>query len=150
MRCVKFLLFMGLVCAITACTSISSKITSATNINPDINKDPSPVALSIFELNDVSAFQRADFFTLYSNATEGLGHALLYQKNLVVIPGQTLTVDIPYVKGAHFVGYIAAYRNLKHIAWKGHVGIHPKGISGQKIRVFLGAHGLMIKTGDKG
>ena len=76
--------------------------------------------------------------------------ALLYQKNLVVIPGQTLTVDIPYVKGAHFVGYIAAYRNLKHIAWKGHVGIHPKGISGQKIRVFLGAHGLMIKTGDKG
>ncbi len=149
MRFLKWWVLIALVFLMAACTHISSKITAASNINPDINDDPSPVAISIFELSDATAFERADFFTLYSNATNGLGHAVLYQKSLVVIPGQTLTVNIPYVKGVHFVGYIAAYRNLKHVAWRGVVALHPKTLSGQTIVVRLNARGLILSTGDQ-
>jgi type VI secretion system protein VasD len=148
MRFIQLLILIILMCAISGCSSISAKITAAANINPDINGQPSPVAISIFELRDASAFERADFFTLYSNATNGLGHALLYQKSLVVTPGQTLTVDIPYVQGAHFVGYIAAYRNVKHVVWRGKVALYPKTLSGQTIRVVLSNRGLVIKAGD--
>lgn len=149
MRFLKGSVLIAMVFLLTACAHISSKITAASNINPDINNDPSPVAITIFELRDAEVFEYMDFFTLYSNATAALGHALLYQKSLVVTPGQTVTVDIPYVKGAHFVGYIAAYRNLKHVTWRGKVALHPKTFSGSNIMVKLNARGLVLSTGEK-
>lgn len=144
MKIIKLFVLTSMLSMLIACTSINSKITATSNINPDINNTPSPVAISIFELSDPLRFQAADFFSLYSNAKNALGLTLLYEKNIVIAPGQSMNVSVPYVKGARFIGYIAAFRNLTNITWRGWVMINPTPVLGQDIQVILDSKGLHV------
>jgi len=129
---------------LAACSSISSKITAAPDINPDINGTPSPVAMSIFELSDPVSFEGSTFFNLYGNAKQSLGSTLLHERDLMITPGQTLKVSIPYVQGAHFVAYIAAFRNLQQVEWQGITAINQDSVFGNEIMVLLDQQGLHI------
>lgn len=148
----KLLISMSFMVLLSACTSISSKMTAAPNINPDINNTPSPVAISIFELTDAQNFQRADFFALYNNAKASLGNTLLYEKNIVMPPNQSLAVSVPYVKGAHFIGYIAAFRNLHNVTWRALISINPQPVLGQDVQVRIDNNGIhaqvIVKAGN--
>jgi type VI secretion system protein VasD len=143
---IKLSLSLAVCLLVSACTSITSKITAGPNINPDINNTPSPVALSIFELSAAPLFQGTDFFSLYANAGNSLGSTLLYEKNVMIVPGQSLSVSVPCVKGAHYLGYIVAFRNLNNIAWRGLVAINPKPVLGQDINVIIDSRGLHVQA----
>lgn len=144
MKILKLLILLNIGFILTACTMINTKITASANINPDINNTPSPVAVSIFELTDDAPFQAANFFNLYSSAAEVLGPTLLYEKNIMVVPGENMSVSVPYVKGARFIAYIAAFRNLHNLTWRGWVGINPQPVLGQEVRVLIDSRGIHV------
>lgn len=144
----KFLrwFFVLSVLILTGCSTINSKISASSDINPDIDGTPSPLAISIFELSDMVSFQGSDFYSLYSNARSSLGDTLLYEQNVVISPSETLSVSMPYVQGVHYVAYVAAFRNLDHVVWRGFVPVQAKSGFGQSINVELDNAGVHVKV----
>jgi type VI secretion system protein VasD len=144
MRLLKLFMLMS-VALLSACSSITTDFHADAHINPDIQGAPSPLALSIFELTDAQKFQTASFFNLYGNAAQTLATTLLYQKDLVVSPGQQLVVTLPYVEGVHFVGYVAAFRNGS-VCWRRVVRVQPWLIMVPSIHIFIDAQGLHVAS----
>lgn len=103
---------------LTGCASFDSKMTASSDVNPDINGDPSPIAVTLFELSDPVSFNSANFVSLYTNAKAVLGSTLLAQKNVMIVPGQTQSVSLPINQNATYLGYIAAYRNFTSVTWQ--------------------------------
>lgn len=127
-----------------ACTQINSKISAVGNINPDVDGTPSPLAISIFELSNSVSFAHANFFDLYSNAKETLGSSLLYEKDVVLSPGQTMSVAMPYVDGVRYLGYVAAFRNVNVLLWRDLVAVPPKPGLNSRVSVLVDKHGLHV------
>lgn len=137
---------LGLSLLLTGCAGFDSEIKASADVNPDINGDPSPIAVTVFELSDPVSFKGAGFVNLYTNPQAVLGSTLLAQKSLVLAPGETRSVRLPVLKNANYIGYIAAYRNLDAITWQALVPVNPSGVFGQSFNVNVTTGGIQIQN----
>ncbi len=130
---------------LTGCASYNTHFSASSDINPDINGDPSPIAVTVFELSDPISFEAASFSDLYANPQAVLGSTVLAQKSLVLAPGESKALRLPAEKNAMYLGYLAAYRDLNTVTWEMLVPITDTGILGQSFKLNVTASGISIE-----
>ncbi len=134
---------------VSACSSLDTTMSASSDINPDMNGNPSPIAVSIFELSDSSAFIAADFVHLYAEPAGTLGTSLLAERNIMLVPGTTQIVSVPVVKGVKSIAYVAAYQNLANSNWRELVSVMPNMIQGADIVLTLDNQGIHLISNKK-
>ncbi|AZE94376.1 Type VI secretion lipoprotein/VasD [Pseudomonas orientalis] len=118
------LLMLGLLTGCSALSPFSTLtkldfvLTANEHINPDLHGRPSPVVLQLIELRHGVAFENADFFSLYDNAEQVLPKDWVNSEEVELRPGDRLALKLRVEPGSHFVGVLAAYRDLPHVQWR--------------------------------
>ena len=134
---------------LAACSRLDTQMSASTDINPDINGNPSPIAVSVFELSDPSAFMAADFIHLYANPSTTLGSSLLVERNLMLVPGTTEIVSLPAIKGVKAIAYVAAYQDLVNTHWREWVSVAPTMFQGENITIQLNNQGIRLVSTER-
>ena len=95
------------------------------DVNPDNRGRASPLSVRIMELRSRSAFDAADFFSLYEREQATLGTELLSKEQYILRPGDTQGYTRKAQGETRFLGVVAAYRDLEGSAWRLAAGIAP-------------------------
>jgi type VI secretion system protein VasD len=104
-------------------TKVELLIDAAADINPDAAGRFSPVQLRVYEMKDANAFQSADFFGIYEMEQQALGPDILRKEEMMLRPGQQITIMLEPQADMHFLGAFAAFRDLAAAQWRGAVPI---------------------------
>jgi type VI secretion system protein VasD len=88
------------------------------NVNPDSSGRPSPVIVRIYELKSLTAFNRADFFSLYERDREQLGPDLVNRDELPLLPGGKPQAITTLRSDTRYLGIIAAFRDIERARWR--------------------------------
>ncbi|KPC36377.1 VasD [Pseudomonas syringae pv. cilantro] len=95
-------------------------------LNPDLNGRPSPIVLKLLELKRPVTFGNMDFFSLYQRADQVLGDDLVATEEFELRPGEVLELKLRLAEGSHYIGVLAAYRNLPQTQWRQIIKILPR------------------------
>lgn len=71
-------------------TRIEGRLAAAADVNPDIDRNPSPILVRLYELKAETAFSNADFFQLHDDDTAVLGADLVAKSEHILVPGETV------------------------------------------------------------
>ena len=90
--------------------------------DPDINLDrenrATPVQVRLFELKNSSNFESIDFYSLYEKDDQALGGDVLYKEQLILQPGQHVTLTRKANLDARMLGVYAAFKNIERSSWR--------------------------------
>lgn len=95
-------------------------------LNPGANGQPAPVRVRIFELKNAATFARSDYFSLADRAQSTLGLDLLDQDEVVVQPGQQLSIQRDLDPSTRQIGLLVGYRELDRAQWRTVVTVPPR------------------------
>jgi type VI secretion system protein VasD len=118
---------LALMCALVGCKSappplkplqISMQVSASTDVNPDLNGKAAPIVVRIYQLKDDAAFTAAAFFALFDQEQITLGPALIERREYELSPGEQRTFDYPVSNDAHFIGAVAAFRDIRNAQWR--------------------------------
>lgn len=121
-------------------TEITGMLQASAQINPSVSKRPSPLLVRVYELKSATAFNNADFVSLYQRDAAELGAEMVGREEFTVNPGDSRPLTKMGAPETRFVGVFAAFRDLDHAKWRGVVAIQP----GQKQRIVISAEELSI------
>lgn len=93
-------------------------IEAAPGLNPDLRGRPSPLAVKILELKTLTAFERADFFSLFDRERETLGAELVARDEVVLKPGDRIIQERKLAPDVKFIGVLAGFRDLERSQWR--------------------------------
>lgn len=80
------------------------------NINPDDNKNPSPVFVRFYELKSPLSFHKADFIDIYERDKEVLGNDFIAKQTLRPIkPGDQRTERFVLQSGTRYIALYAEF-----------------------------------------
>ena len=134
---------------VTACgtkppapTEVTGTVQAAANVNPSTSKRPSPLLVRVYELKSATAFNNADFVSLYQRDQAELGAEMVGREEVILNPGDSRPINKLSAPETRFVGVFAAYRDLDHAKWRGVLAIQP----GQKQRILISADELSISA----
>jgi type VI secretion system protein VasD len=99
-------------------TKLDLVLTASEQVNPDLHGRPSPVVLQLIELRHGAAFENTDFFSLYDHAEQVLAKDWVSSEEIELRPGDRLALKLSVGPKSHFVGVLAAYRDLPHVQWR--------------------------------
>ncbi|MPY26914.1 type VI secretion system lipoprotein TssJ [Shewanella psychropiezotolerans] len=89
-------------------------INSGLNINPNIERKPSPVEIRVYQLSDNQAFSQANFMQIFHGDQGVLKANLLVVRRLAsVMPGEQRKEVIPLSSETKFIGVIAGFSNYR-------------------------------------
>lgn len=125
-------------------TKLELKITASDRLNPDLNGRPSPIVLRLIELKHPVAFENADFFSLYQRAKESLAPDMVTSEELELRPGETLELKLSVAPGSHYVGVLAAYRDLSQAQWRFVVPLTQEELA--KVDLTLDQNGIRVSN----
>lgn len=94
-------------------------VSSAETLNRDVTHQNSPVYLTIYQLNQSSAFKDADFFALKGTPFKVLGSDFLSRQSWLILPNQEeeeLTVTVN--NKVKYLGLVAEFSVLNAGSWK--------------------------------
>lgn len=128
-------------------TELALSIEASPHLNPNSEGRPSPVVLRIYELNEVSAFDNSDFFSLYDTEAETLGKFIVFKQELEIKPGQTLKLERNAKDEARYLAVLAAYRDLDNSRWRGSLKLEPHTKS--TIMIHLGSLSVSVTNTKK-
>ena len=123
-------------------TEVTGTLQATANVNPSTSKRPSPLLVRIYELKSATAFNNADFISLYQRDQAELGAEMVGREEVILNPGDSRPINKLTAPETRFVGVFAAYRDLDHAKWRGVVAIQP----GQKQRIVINAEELSISA----
>jgi type VI secretion system protein VasD len=123
-------------------TPVSGSIAAAANMNPSVSKRPSPLLVRVYELKAPTAFNDADFISLYQRDQAELGADLVAREELTLRPGESRPWSKTLAPETRFVGVLAAYRDLEHARWRAVVPIQP----GKKQQIVIQAGELAVSA----
>ena len=138
------LVLMSAGCATTPppSTEVTGTLQAAANVNPSASKRPSPLLVRVYELKSATAFNNADFVSLYQRDQAELGTEMVGREEVILNPGDSRPMNKLTAPETRFVGVFAAYRDLDHAKWRSVVAIQP----GQKQRILINAEELSISA----
>ena len=121
----KKFIFFALLLALVSCTSpaakknrISLMFVASSDLNPDINGRPSPLALTIYQMKNSSMFKKTDYVSLAENSKSLLEGDLIAVNTVIINPGQTLKLDYSIAEGEGAFGIVAGYRVIDSSIWQ--------------------------------
>ncbi|AZD30300.1 type VI secretion system lipoprotein TssJ [Pseudomonas chlororaphis] len=127
----KFLLFATAV-LLTACASspppptptvVVMHIQAAADLNLSAGGQATPVRVRLYELKSGGAFSRADYFSLVNATGATLSADLVAQDELLIQPGQRLTLERTLDEQSRLLGLVVSYRELDSAVWRQMVSI---------------------------
>ena len=103
------------------------RITTATDnrLNLDSHNRATPIVMRVYILKNLSAFNSADFFSLYEKDQQTLGDAVVWREEMTLKPGEIRRLDPRDPGEGKFVAVLAAFRNIDRAAWRSYVQIEP-------------------------
>jgi type VI secretion system protein VasD len=105
---------------------LKANVMAGGDVNPDRNGRASPVVVRVYELKSVTAFNSADFFSIYDKENETLGADLNGKEELRLKPGETVLISHPLKPDTKFVAALAAFRELDKSRWRTALEVPPK------------------------
>ena len=114
---------------LTACasnprpTGVVMYIQAAADLNPSAGGQATPVRVRLYELKSGAAFGRADYFSLVDAASTTLSTDLVAQDELLIQPGQQLTLERTLDEQSRLLGLVVSYRELDSAVWRQLVSI---------------------------
>jgi len=121
---------------------VSGTIVAAPNLNPSVSDRPSPLRMRVYELKSATAFNQADFMSLYQSDQGALGADLAAREEFILQPGESR----PWVKtlnpDTRFIGIVALYRDLEHAVWRTVVPVQP----GREYKMTIRADALVLSA----
>lgn len=106
-------------------TVVAATVQAADNLNPDATGRPSPLVVRVYELKALSAFNDADFFSLWDRDQQTLGADLNGREELVLRPGDSHNMVRVTKPDTGFIGVVAAFRDLERAKWRANVAVVP-------------------------
>jgi type VI secretion system protein VasD len=79
-------------------------------INPDDVQQAMPLRLRVLQLNDRKTFDAAEYTDLLTQPDVALKGSLVTQRRVSVMPGQTISLDIPMDEKASLVAVVGLFR----------------------------------------
>lgn len=95
-------------------------------LNPGANGQAAPVRVRIFELKNAATFGRSDYFALADRAQSTLGLDLLDQDEVMVQPGQQLSIQRDLDPSTRQIGLLVGYRELDRAQWRTVLNVPPR------------------------
>jgi type VI secretion system protein VasD len=99
-------------------TVVNIDLSASPGLNPDANGRASPLRLRFYELKSVSAFNSADFFSLYDRDKEVLGADIVVREEIQVEPGMQKSFTRKPGPDTKFLAVLAPFRDLDHAKWR--------------------------------
>ena len=121
---------------------LKGSITSTKGLNPDYKGRPSPVVLRIYQLRTTSAFEAADFFSLYDKDKAVLGADLVSREETEVSPGKKRGYKVEIDPATKYIGVIAAFRDYEKARWRSMVKL----TDAKKIPIKIVVEDLSVKV----
>ena len=121
---------------------IDLQITASSELNPNKEGRPSPLVVRMYELNTQDEFNNGDFFTIFDNETKVLGKSMLAKDEMEFKPGEKRHIERATNPQTHFLGIIAAYRDIDNARWRAVAVIPEK--SHSKFNLNLGPLGITL------
>lgn len=91
-------------------TDLKLTFIAEATINPDDNKNPSPVFVRFYELKSPLAFHKADFIDIYERDQEILGGDLIAKQSLKPLkPNETRTERFVLQSGTRYIALYAEF-----------------------------------------
>lgn len=130
----RFLLAVATVLLLTACAkdaanpqseedeadtaAVELHFHAINGLNPGATGQPAPVRVRIFELKNAATFGRSDYFALAERAQATLGADLIDQDEVLVQPGQQLSLQRDLDPSTRHIGILVGYRELDRSLWR--------------------------------
>lgn len=123
-------------------TRVEASILAAADLNPSVNARPSPVLMRVYELRSQTAFNQADFMTLYQSDQASLAADLVAREEMMLQPGEKRSLNKQLAAETRFIGVVAAYRDLERAIWRAVVPVTP----GQQQNLTIRADRLAVSA----
>jgi type VI secretion system protein VasD len=124
--CTASLLFLAACASTPKPTIVKVTLQAQQNVNPDLNGRASPVVVKFYELKSITAFNAADFFSIFDNEQKTLGAELVNSEVFQLRPSEKLEFDRPLNADTRHLAAIAAFRDLEHSQWRAALTLPPK------------------------
>ena len=150
-RCTAVLAAAAALFLLSACggppkpAQVSGTIEASTSVNPSLSKRPSPVQVRVYELKTPTAFNNADFVSLYQRDQAELGADLLGRDEFTLAPGESRPYNKTLSPDTRFIGVFAAFRDLERSKWRAVLPVQP----GKKQQIVIRAEELSVSATAK-
>lgn len=121
-------------------TKVTGKVEASASINPSASQRPSPLMLRVYELKSPTAFNSADFMSLYQRDQAELAADLVAREEMTLAPGDSKPWAKMLSPDTKFIGVVAAYRDLEHARWRAIAPVEP----GKAQKVLIHADALAV------
>ena len=129
-----------------------AQLIASADINPDATGRPSPVVVRLYQLSGESAFQNADFFSLWDHERATLGSSRVQRTQRTIFPGENVALTLPLAAATRFLAVAAAYRDVRAAHWRALVGIPKKSLlkllAHRRVTVRVGKDAVSIAITD--
>jgi type VI secretion system protein VasD len=105
-------------CSSSKPPAVNGQVTTDARVNQDPQGRALPVVVRVFELKSTTAFEGADFFSIYEKEGETLGADVVWRQEFQLRPGEVQKYQRPLSAEAKFVGAVAAFRDLSNSRWR--------------------------------
>lgn len=126
---------------------VKASLTTAVDVNPDVEGHPAPIVVRLYELKEEGAFNNADYFKLIDREQEALGGSLAGREEYEVQPGESRAWDMKVPGEARFLGVAAGYRDLPNSHWKALLPTPHQHFGTPKITITVAKSTVSIKVG---
>lgn len=94
--------------------------TTRSAVNSDEGNVPLATLLRVYQLKDRKGFDQADYQQLLTQAESTLAGDLLAQRDVTIMPGGSVSLDVPLDPEARFVAVVGLFRSpdLKNNRWR--------------------------------
>jgi type VI secretion system protein VasD len=118
-------------------------VTAAADLNPSATGRPSPLTVRVYELSTDTAFNRADFLSIYQSEAATLGGDLVAREELVLQPGESRVLKRTLNERTRFIGLFAVYRAFERAVWR---SISPVQIGrSERVQLTAGSSAISIQ-----
>lgn len=141
----RIIILMVLQCGLFGCSSdklptMELHVHAAPYLNPNINDQPSPVVVTVYQLKSATAFQQANFYTIENDPTAILDGDLLDKYEFEIEPDQKKVIDLNNTLDTHYIGIVAQFRDPDNAAWRQLIAV--KSGEASKLMINLSAQHL--------
>jgi len=99
-------------------SSLELRITTSSDVNPDIESRPSPIVLHVIQLTDEVSFDQANYFELTRDDATALGSDAISKTEIVLTPGDARSLPIELSPLTAYLGVVAGYRDIDNSVWR--------------------------------
>lgn len=104
-------------------SKINVRFAVSPSVNPDVDGQPSPLAVRLYELKSLGKFAESDFFSLSDESGAQLGAELIGSEKYYVNPGDAFVKVKKLSPETQYIAVIAAFRDIQQAVWKDFIQI---------------------------